>query len=48
MRIRFKTLCLLGLMREATSLASAASTVIKDDFSDKDGLVATKAHFDLE
>lgn len=47
MRIRFTTLCLFGLMLEATSLASAAPAVMKDSFPDKDALVATKPHFEF-
>ena len=47
MCIRFTALCLFSLMMEATSLASAASVVMKDNFLDKDGLVATKPQFEF-
>jgi hypothetical protein len=45
MLIRYTTLCLFGLMLEATSLASAAPAVMKHNYPDKEGLRATKPHF---
>ena len=47
MRMKYTTFCLLGLMLEATSLASAAPAVMKDYSPDKDALASTKPHFEF-